>query len=51
MQNKIQTAAHFIPGEPKQFIDQVAQFSPSVAKLLAQAMQQAGVVDEKLQKK
>jgi len=51
VEDQIQAYAKYIPGEPKAFIDQVAQFSPSVAKLLAQAMQQVGVVDEKLNRK
>lgn len=51
IEDKIRTSAQLIPGNPKDLIDQVAKFSPSVAKLLAQAMQQAGVVDEKLNRK
>ncbi|ORY28517.1 hypothetical protein BCR39DRAFT_496308 [Naematelia encephala] len=47
VESKLKTVAHFIPGEPKDFIKQVEQFSPSVAKLLQQAMVQAGVTDEK----
>jgi hypothetical protein len=36
-----------IPGEPKDLIEQVKQFSPSIAELLKQAMQQAELIDDK----
>jgi len=45
--DKLRTASKYIPGNPKDLIDQVNQVSPSTAKLLLGAMQQAGVVDEK----
>ena len=47
----MQTAAKFFPGQPKDVTDQVGQISPSLGKLLLQAMQQAGVSDENGNKK
>lgn len=51
VEGKLKTAAKFIPGEPKDLIQQVEQVSPSLAKLVSQALQQAGVSDEKGNKK
>lgn len=48
LESKLKTASKFLPGEPKDIVDQVKQFSPSMAGLLGQALQQAGIVDEKL---
>ena len=47
----LKSAAKYIPGEPKDLINEVKQFSPSIAELLAQAMQEEGVIDEKLDRK
>ncbi|WRT67724.1 uncharacterized protein IL334_004696 [Kwoniella shivajii] len=47
VESRLKDAAKFIPGEPKDLIKQVDQLSPSLAKLLQQALQQADIVDEK----
>ena len=51
VEDKLRQGARAIPGEPKDLINEVEKFSPSVAKLLSQALQQAGVIDEKGNKK
>lgn len=51
MGDKLKMATRALPVEPKDIVDQVKQFSPSMAKLLAEAMQQADVADSKLNKK
>ncbi|KGB74791.1 hypothetical protein CNBG_0629 [Cryptococcus deuterogattii R265] len=51
VEGKLKTAAKFIPGEPKDLVQQIEQVSPSLAKLVSQALQQAGVSDEKGNKK
>jgi len=40
-------ASKVIPGNPNDLTDQVAKLSPSLAKLLHQALQQAEIIDEK----
>ncbi|KAL7423151.1 hypothetical protein Q5752_002451 [Cryptotrichosporon argae] len=47
VKDKLRQASKLLPEEPKDLVKQVEQFSPSVAKLLQQAMEEAGVVDEK----
>ncbi|WVR06295.1 hypothetical protein IAU60_003325 [Kwoniella sp. DSM 27419] len=51
LESRMKDAAQFIPGEPKDLIKQVEQLSPSVAKLLQQALQQADVIDKDGNKK
>ncbi|ODN74412.1 hypothetical protein L202_06815 [Cryptococcus amylolentus CBS 6039] len=51
VESKLKTASKFIPGEPKDLVKQVEQVSPSLAKLVAQALQQSGVTDENGNKK
>ncbi|WVN86515.1 uncharacterized protein L203_101679 [Cryptococcus depauperatus CBS 7841] len=51
VEDKVKTAARFLPGEPKDVVKQVEQLSPSLAKLVSQAFQQAGVTDENGNKK
>lgn len=51
VEDKLRQGARAIPGEPKDLISEVEKFSPSVAKLLSQALQQVGVIDEKGNKK
>ncbi|WVW84736.1 hypothetical protein I302_106771 [Kwoniella bestiolae CBS 10118] len=51
VESRLKDAAQYIPGEPKDLIKQVEQVSPSLAKLLQQALQQADVIDEKGNKK
>ncbi|EIW73680.1 hypothetical protein TREMEDRAFT_67496 [Tremella mesenterica DSM 1558] len=45
-EDQLRDAANAIPGEPKEVISQVEKLSPSIAKLLSQALQQVGIVDE-----
>ncbi|WWC70819.1 uncharacterized protein I206_104771 [Kwoniella pini CBS 10737] len=51
VESKLKDAAQYIPGEPKDLIKQVDQLSPSLAKLLQQALRQADIIDEKGNKK
>ncbi|WWC88609.1 uncharacterized protein L201_003522 [Kwoniella dendrophila CBS 6074] len=51
LEGKLKDVAQYIPGEPKDLIKQVDQVSPSLAKLLQQALQQADIIDEKGNKK
>lgn len=51
LQSKLQMAARFFPGQPKDVVNQVSQISPSLGKLLLAAMQQAEISDEKGNKK
>jgi hypothetical protein len=51
LQGRLQTVARFLPGQPKDLVEQVSQISPSLGKLLLQAMQQAEISDEKGNKK
>ena len=51
LEGKLRTAAKFMPVEPKEVVDTVKQFSPSLAELLASTMKQADLVDDKLQLK
>ncbi|ORX40125.1 hypothetical protein BD324DRAFT_616419 [Kockovaella imperatae] len=44
LQSKLKTAEKFLPGQPKDLVKQVDQISPSAAKLLQQAMEQAGIM-------
>ena len=44
MDEKLKTAAKFLPGDPKDLVKQVETVSPSVAKLLQQAMEQADII-------
>ncbi|KAK8858531.1 hypothetical protein IAR55_002758 [Kwoniella newhampshirensis] len=46
LESRLQTASKFIPGEPKELVKQVEQVSPSLAKLLAQALEQTGITDK-----
>ncbi|KAK4684706.1 hypothetical protein P7C73_g5461, partial [Tremellales sp. Uapishka_1] len=51
LQDKLRTVSKFIPGEPKDLVKQVEKVSPSLAKLLAEALQQAGLTDKDGNKK
>jgi len=51
LQGRLQTVARFLPGQPKDLVNQVSQISPSLGQLLLQAMQQAEISDEKGNKK
>ncbi|OCF33443.1 hypothetical protein I316_04863 [Kwoniella heveanensis BCC8398] len=46
VEGRLKDAAEYIPGEPKDLVKQVEQVSPSLAKLLQQALQQADIVDK-----
>lgn len=47
LEDKLRTAAKFLPNDPQDVIKQVESISPSVAKLLQQAMEQAEVIKKK----
>jgi len=42
--DKLKTAAKFLPNDPKDLVKQVDAVSPSIAKLLQQALEQAEVI-------
>ncbi|WVQ80522.1 hypothetical protein IAT38_002627 [Cryptococcus sp. DSM 104549] len=46
VEDKLRTAAKFLPAEPKEVVKQVEQVSPSLAKILAQVLEQSGVTDK-----
>ena len=47
LEDKLKTAAKFLPGDPQDLVKQVETVSPSVAKLLQQALEQAEVIKRK----
>ena len=42
--DKLKTAAKFLPNDPEELVKQVDAVSPSIAKLLQQALEQAEVI-------
>jgi hypothetical protein len=47
VEDKLRTAAKFLPNDPQDLVKQVEQVSPSIAKLLQQALEEAEVIKKK----